>query len=397
MSEIVLAESQTPSNPSAGFQSLHNNASNIWGTLTSAGVFTPFTSKTDVQIRDLIAAMIQNGGDSTVGIAYNSGLGQLVLTVVDNTLIIASSQVTGTNTANGLAKLDGAGQIPSGLLPSFVDDVLEFANIAAFPAVGETGKIYIALDTLLDYRWSGSVYQRINAGAVASVFSRIGAIVAANGDYNAGQVTFTPGGNVAAVTVQAAIIEVDNEKQDKIATGYTVAVALAAVTATDTILAALGKLQFQESLMQRKQLTGVLTNSSNVTLVSLTTMAVNVVAGKTYSFDARIVFQSAAITTGLVLTMTAVTAAGTLTAVATIPVAADSVTAMFDGHVTSLNDIVTAPSVPVANANFLALIRGTFICTTSGTLLPAFRSEINASQITVQLGSTIMCEEMVSV
>lgn len=41
--------------------------------------------------------------------------------------------------ANGVAKLDPTGRVPSGQLPSYVDDVLEYANFAAFPATGETG------------------------------------------------------------------------------------------------------------------------------------------------------------------------------------------------------------------------------------------------------------------
>ena len=40
-------------------------------------------------------------------------------------------------------------------------DVLEFANLAAFPVTGETGKIYLALDTNKTYRWTGSVYVQI--------------------------------------------------------------------------------------------------------------------------------------------------------------------------------------------------------------------------------------------
>lgn len=63
--------------------------------------------------------------------------------------------------------LDG-GLIKSELLPSYVDDVLEFANQAAFPGTGETGKIYVALDTNLIYRWSGSAYVQVASGALAS-------------------------------------------------------------------------------------------------------------------------------------------------------------------------------------------------------------------------------------
>jgi hypothetical protein len=63
---------------------------------------------------------------------------------------------------NGYASLDGAGKVPSTQLPSYVDDVLEAANVAALPATGETGKIYITLDTNKIYRWTGSVYVEIS-------------------------------------------------------------------------------------------------------------------------------------------------------------------------------------------------------------------------------------------
>jgi len=50
------------------------------------------------------------------------------------------------------------GQISSDLLPSYVDDVLEYADFASFPVTGETGKIYVAIDAGTTYRWSGSAY-----------------------------------------------------------------------------------------------------------------------------------------------------------------------------------------------------------------------------------------------
>ena len=43
-------------------------------------------------------------------------------------------------------------------------DVLEFANLSSFPATGESGKIYVALDTNFTYRWSGSAYIQIGGG-----------------------------------------------------------------------------------------------------------------------------------------------------------------------------------------------------------------------------------------
>ncbi len=63
------------------------------------------------------------------------------------------------------------GLIPSQYLPSYVDDVVEFANLAAFPSTGESGKIYVALDTNLTYRWSGSFYLLIGGGKKTHRFS----------------------------------------------------------------------------------------------------------------------------------------------------------------------------------------------------------------------------------
>lgn len=69
-----------------------------------------------------------------------------------------------------------SGIISADRLPSFVDDVLEFTNLAAFPATGETGKIYVALDTNKQYRWSGTVYVYITSGAVDSVNGMTGVV-----------------------------------------------------------------------------------------------------------------------------------------------------------------------------------------------------------------------------
>lgn len=54
------------------------------------------------------------------------------------------------------------GLIPASYLPSYVDDVIEAASLSAFPKTGESGKIYVALDTNLTYRWSGTTYVEIS-------------------------------------------------------------------------------------------------------------------------------------------------------------------------------------------------------------------------------------------
>ena len=64
--------------------------------------------------------------------------------------------------ASGVASLDESGRVPAAQLPSYVDDVLEYATVSAFPAQGEAGKIYVATQTNLTYRWSGTGYVEIS-------------------------------------------------------------------------------------------------------------------------------------------------------------------------------------------------------------------------------------------
>ena len=66
--------------------------------------------------------------------------------------------------ANGVAGLDASGRVPSEQLPSYVDDVLEFASLSMFPMPGESGKIYISLSNNHQYRWTGTQYIDITSG-----------------------------------------------------------------------------------------------------------------------------------------------------------------------------------------------------------------------------------------
>lgn len=75
--------------------------------------------------------------------------------------------------ANGVATLDSSGVIPANQLPSYVDDVLEFATLANFPSVGEAGKIYIAIETSKTYRWTGTVYVAIGGAEAADTALRL--------------------------------------------------------------------------------------------------------------------------------------------------------------------------------------------------------------------------------
>ena len=155
--------------------------------------------------------------------------------------------------ANGIVPLDGNALIPSQYLPSYVDDVIEYANLAAFPATGSNGVIYVALDTNKTYRWSGSIYIEISPSEVTSVFGRSGAVTAQSGDYSASQITNTPSGSISATTVQAAIDELDAEKQP-----------------IDATLTALAAFNSNGILVQTAQDTFVSRNITNGTGITVT-------------------------------------------------------------------------------------------------------------------------------
>lgn len=90
-------------------------------------------------------------------------INSITSTMVTNALGFTPESVANKGVANGYAGLDATGKVPAAQLPSYVDDVLEFANFAAFPTTGESDKIYVAIDTNKAYRWGGSVYVEITA------------------------------------------------------------------------------------------------------------------------------------------------------------------------------------------------------------------------------------------
>ncbi|WGH21932.1 minor tail protein [Rhodococcus phage Trogglehumper] len=79
------------------------------------------------------------------------------------TALTAKQSTSEKGQPNGYAPLDAGGKLAAAYQPSYVDDVLEYANLAAFPATGENGKIYTSLANNRIYRWSGSVYVEIAA------------------------------------------------------------------------------------------------------------------------------------------------------------------------------------------------------------------------------------------
>ena len=142
------------------------------------------------------------------GVDFN-GTSDITINAVDATPRIAVSE---KGIANGVATLDGAGLVPASQLPSYVDDVLEFANVAALPAVGETGKIYVAIETGIIYRWSGSQYIAIPSGvglADAALKLQTARTIASTGDVSF-QVSFDGSQNVSGVATLADVVVAGN-------------------------------------------------------------------------------------------------------------------------------------------------------------------------------------------
>jgi hypothetical protein len=185
-------------------------------------------------------------------IEWTTALTQVYVDTQDNLLrdqidlkadAIAVNQSLGTKAdlINGL--------IPAPQLPSYVDDVLSFLNLASFPLVGEDGKIYIAEDINKTYRWGGSSYVEIGGGGVA-----IGETSSTAYRGDRGKIAYDHSlsqGNPHNTTT-SEIAEGTNKYFTESRVNQTVLTGLNTNTATpalatDNLLAAIGKLQAQIS------------------------------------------------------------------------------------------------------------------------------------------------------
>ena len=139
------------------------------------------------------------------GMAQISGLSEALAGKAPTSHTHTTAQVSGLDTAlagkanaahnhdaanitSGILNVDRVPSIPTtkltGIinqanLPSYVDDVLEFANKTAFPTSGESGKIYVAQDTNKAYRWGGTAYVEISPSLALGTTSS----TAFRGDY----------------------------------------------------------------------------------------------------------------------------------------------------------------------------------------------------------------------
>ena len=145
-----------------------NGYTNNTGTVTSMAALTLGTTGTDV------TSTVATGSTTpivTLNIPTASAANRGVLSTADwstfngkqATLTFTPENAANKGAASGYAPLDATSKISSTYLPSYVDDVLEYANLAALPVTGTAGLIYVTVDTNKTYRWSGSAYVEISA------------------------------------------------------------------------------------------------------------------------------------------------------------------------------------------------------------------------------------------
>ena len=166
------------------------------GKAKTAGTADTATEATHAAAADtatkLAAAVTINGVDF-------DGSKAITINAEDSTPRIAASE---KGAVNGVATLDAAGKVPADQLPSYVDDVKEYENKAAFPETGEADKIYVDIDTGSIYRWSGTQYIQINA-SVASADTAVKLATArkiAGVPFDGSADITIPAGNVGAFT-----------------------------------------------------------------------------------------------------------------------------------------------------------------------------------------------------
>lgn len=222
-------------------------------------------------------------------------------TAIDNAVDAAKTDAAGKyipltqkGVASGVASLGTDGKVPASQLPSYVDDVLEYANLAGFPTTGETGKIYIAKDTNKTYRWSGTAYVEISAslalGETASTAyagdkgkanaDAIAALQAAQGNY---QTKTDSTLTTTAKTVVGAIGEVKTTADSAASTAGTNAANITKLTDGTTAAGKATKLATARTISLAGDATGSASfdGSANVTITA-TLKASGVTAG-TYS------------------------------------------------------------------------------------------------------------------
>lgn len=146
---------------------LQFGASNYVNKKTTIGDIVTIVSNTVIDATGLITSV--NGQTGTVVIGVNTLADTQIQTPLGGDVLrydAATGKWLNTSLSDYAPLVSG--KIPSEYLPGYVDDVIEAATFSALPNPGETGKIYVTLDTNKSYRWGGTVYVEISRPAAST-------------------------------------------------------------------------------------------------------------------------------------------------------------------------------------------------------------------------------------
>jgi lysophospholipase L1-like esterase len=138
----------------------------------TAGTGVPEVQAIATLKTDLGLTGTNSGDQNAAGVAIADAGNIITATTVEAALqevatkAIAAVPATLVGASSGVCPLDSGSKVSATYLPSYVDDVLEYATVSAFPATGESGKLYVVTsgaDINKTYRWSGTVYIEIVA------------------------------------------------------------------------------------------------------------------------------------------------------------------------------------------------------------------------------------------
>jgi len=226
----------TPADLEALISPRLDNADGVAGAASKVSVLTFAGGKiVDIMVVDISIAQSQVTDLTETLAAINATIDALAVADIGGlqAALDAKLDTTQVGAAGGAASLDMTGKVPLAQIPASLFGKLDYQGTwnaatntpALASGVGTKGAYYKVgvagatdLDGITDWKvndvaaFNGATWDKFdNTDQVASVFGRQGNVVAQAGDYTATQITNTPAGSIAAVTVQAAINELDGD------------------------------------------------------------------------------------------------------------------------------------------------------------------------------------------
>lgn len=373
MFDFQLTDPATIPNPLAGRAKTFIGPDGVLRTKKANGdVITYQTGLSPEEVQDIVGAMLAN--TSTVQITYDDATNSFSAVVVQSGIshgniadLLADHHTQYFNQARGDARyytktsLDN-GQLDSRYYTEAEVTQLVSARIAStekgaangVPTLDATVKIPVAQIPALPYSPTGHVHETSEITGFASAVKAIG-----DSFYSLlGHVH-----NVASSVSDGFMSIADKVKLDGLV--------------SDVI----------------KIVTVALTNTSSTTFQTVNELAIPVISGKRYKFKFDIIFDSAAVGTGLGISIGG-SATGNLRAVAEMCISNTGGTAnKFTGPINALNGVITSTAVGSVGTQYMCEVEGIFTATSSGLIYPQFRSETNGQQVRINVDSIATYKE----